>query len=381
MKAVIKAKPLAAALNLASALAADSKLVKRIPALGAAYLVAKAEAVSVTANNLDHVLTLSIPATVESPGELAISASRLAGLASSFPPHAEIAISADDKAAAISCGRSRFRLPTLPLGDLPPMPEIADETGRVELAREELLGLLSRPGFAISAEETRYYLNGILLHDTGGGLAAVATDGHRLARAVLPGAGLSQDRRLIIPRPAIRIVLKLLGDKAIELLTLRRSATLIEIAGAKFTFISKLIDGTYPAYECVVPEPSGNTAVVDRAALAQAVARIAAVTPDDQRLPLIGLTWKSPGPLRLCIPGAPDLADDPIGAVETSGRGRIAVQIRHLAQLFDEFGSERVRIDAGNSAGAAIRITDPDDADFLCVQMPCVWGAETSQAA
>ena len=220
------------------------------------------------------------------------------------------------------------------------------------------------------------------MHDTDAGLAAVATDGHRLARVILPGVtGLSQDRRLIVPRPAIKVLLKLLADKEVELLTLRRSASLLEITSTKFTFISKLIDAEYPAYERLVSASTDNTAIVDRVALVQAVARIAAVASDDKRLPLVGLTWKAPETaLQLCIPDAPEIADDPIEA-EVSGRGRLAVQIKHLAQLLDELESDRVRIDAGTSAGSAILITDPDDANFTIIQMPCVWGAQASQAA
>ena len=197
--------------------------------------------------------------------------------------------------------------------------------------------LLSKPAFAISTEATRYYLNGILLHDTDAGLAAVATDGHRLARVILPGVtGLSQDRRLIVPKPAIKVLVKLLADKEVELLTLRRSASLIEITSTKFTFISKLIDAEYPAYERLVSASTDNTAILDRAALVQAVARVAAVVSDDKRLPLVGLTWKAPEQaLQLCVPDAPEIADDPIEA-EVSGRGRLAVQVKHLAQLLDE---------------------------------------------
>ena len=102
---------------------------------------------------------------------------------------------------------------------------------------------------------------------------------------------------------------------------------------------------------------------------------------DDKRRPLVGLTWKAPKKaLQLCVPDAPEIADDPIEA-KVSGRGRLAVQIKHLAQLLDEFEGDRIRIDAGTSAGSAILITDPDDANFTIIQMPCFWGAQASQAA
>jgi hypothetical protein len=98
----------------------------------------------------------------------------------------------------------------------------------------------------------------------------------------------------VVPRPAIKVLVKLLANKEVNLLTLRRSTTLIEITSTKFTFIGKLIDAEYPAYERLVLASTDNTAIVDRVALAQAVARIAAVTSDDGRLPLVGLTWKAP---------------------------------------------------------------------------------------
>ena len=380
MKVTLQAKPLAAALGLAAGMV-DAKL-KRIVALGHARLATEGDRLAITANVLDFALKLSLPAVIEAAGEVAISSERLAALAAGFPGDAEIAISSDETMASIVCGRSRFKLPTLPIGDLPSTPTIDDEIGCIELERSELLALLSKPAFAISTEATRYYLNGILLHDTDAGLAAVATDGQRLARVILPGVtGLSQDRRLIVPRPAIKVLLKLLADKEVELLTLRRSASLLEITSTKFTFISKLIDAEYPAYERLVSASTDNTAIVDRAALVQAVARVAAVVSDDKRLPLVGLTWKAPETaLQLCVPDAPEIADDPIEA-EVSGQGRLAVQVKHLAQLLDELESDRIRIDAGTSAGSAILITDPDDANFTIIQMPCVWGAQASQAA
>ena len=380
MKAALQAKPLATVLGLAAGML-DAKL-KRIAALGHARLAAESDRLAITANVLDFALKLSLPAAIEVVGEVAIGSEQLAALAAGFPGDAEIAISSDETMASIVCGRSRYKLPTLPIADLPETPVIDQESGCIEVGRNELLTLFSKPSFAISTEATRYYLNGIHLHDTDAGLAAVAADGQRLARIILPGVtGLSKDRRLIVPRPAIKLLLKLLADREVEVLTLRRSMALIEITSTKFTFIGKLIDADYPVYERLIPVSTDNTALVDRAALVRAIARIAAVTPDDKRTPLVGLTWKAPKKaLQLCVPDAPEIADDPIEA-KVSGRGRLAVQIKHMAQLLDELGSVCVRIDAGGSAGSAILVTDPDDANFTIVQMPYLWSAQASQAA
>jgi DNA polymerase-3 subunit beta len=284
--------------------------------------------------------------------------------------------------ASISCGRSRFKLPTLAIDLLPSTPAIENETGCITLERSLLLTLLSKPAFAIPTDRTRYYLYGVFLHDAEEGLAAVATDGHRLARAVAPGiSGLSQDRRLIVPKPAVKVLVKLLGGKDTGPAMLRRSAKLLEATATGFSFVSKLIDAAYPTYERLLAAPTDNVATVARAALARAVGRVAAVVPDEKsRLSLVGLTWHAPEPsLRLCIAGAPDLADDPIEA-EASGSGRFAAQIKHLAQLLNEVEGERVRIDVGTCAGNGILITDPDDANFTIVQMPCRWETETEAA-
>jgi DNA polymerase III subunit beta len=285
--------------------------------------------------------------------------------------------------ARVGCRRSRFRLPVVPRADLPEMLAFGAETGRVELAREEALEVFARPLFAVATEQTRYYLNGIFLHDLDGALVAVGTDAHRLCRVIVPGAtGLSQDNRLIVPRSAVKIAVKLLADGSNERITLRRSATLLAIEGARFTFISKLIDATFPDYRRVVPQPSSNTATVARGELARALARIGAVLDPQVKSVsrLGGLTWRAPeAELRLCVPGWPDMADDVVAA-EVTGNGRTALRIGYLAELLDELAGERVKLDA-NDASSPMLVTDPEDADLLTLLMPCVWPFEHSQAA
>jgi DNA polymerase-3 subunit beta len=263
------------------------------------------------------------------------------------------------------------------------MPAIKDETGQVTLTRDQTLALFRRPLFAVSTETTRFYLNGILLHDVGADLVAVGTDGHRLARVTALGcAGLSADRRLIAPLAAVKIIIKLLTRGGVEEpLTLRRSGTLLEVKTAGFRFVTKLIDAEYPSYERVVPAPSGNSVIVSRADLALALKRIEAVAPEVKTAPLAGLAWAADEPaLHVAVPGWPDLANDPIAA-EVSGAGRVAFKISHGIELLEAFKGERVRIDSDATSRSPIHITNPDDLSFLVIQMPCTWSVETLQAA
>jgi DNA polymerase-3 subunit beta len=142
MKVSAKAGMLADALALAASLS-DNKYTKEIPALTAVRLKATDGAVTVTADVLDHAVTLSVPAAVEASGEeVAVPARRLAALAAAFPAEATIEIQSDGSIARVDCGRSHFRLPTLALENLPPVLRLTEETGSIDLAREKAATLL-----------------------------------------------------------------------------------------------------------------------------------------------------------------------------------------------------------------------------------------------
>src|SRR5262245_39533779 len=191
MRFSVTACGFANALALA-ALLGDDRRVKENQALESVHLAFDGASVKISANVLDHAVELTVPAVVEERGELAVPGARLSALAAGFPPKAEITVQGDGPVARVSCGRSHFRLPTIPINDFPAVPSIIEMTGGITLAREKALALLARPMFAIETEKTRYYLGGICLHDSYDGLCAVATDGRRLARVTLAGvSGLS----------------------------------------------------------------------------------------------------------------------------------------------------------------------------------------------
>ena len=289
---------------------------------------------------LDFALTQSLPAEIEEPGELALSGTRLAALAAGFSDSTTIEMASGGH-AHIGCGRSRFKLPTMPPEDLPPVPTLTGETGSVALAREEAAAVLVRPAFAVSTEPARYYIGGVLLHSDGDGLAAVATDSQRLVRIHVSGAaGLSSDFGLIVPNSALRVIARLLADRGVERVTLRRSKTLFALETAKAVFVSKLIDATFPNYTKLICKPSGNAVTIDRTELMRALGRVAAVAEDQKRYRVVGLIWSEGEPeLRLCLVGS-DAADDMIAA-EVIGSSRTAVQIGHLAEMLAALEGER----------------------------------------
>jgi len=353
VKLSASANELANALALAAGLINRNVVALNMPGLLGARLTAADDTLVIGANVLDHMLSVNIAADVAEPGELAVSAARLAGLVAGFPSKAMVEIATDGPVARIASARSRFRLPAIARDELPPPLRLVEELGRTELAREEALALL-RPSFAMSTAVSQYYLGGIHLRDDAAGLSSVATDGKRLARITVPGiTGLSNDARLIVPLSAIEIVAKLLRDKTAERLKMRRSPTLFTVESAHFTFISKLIDAVYPTYQHAVPAPSGNAVTVDRGELIAALDRIAAVS-DPSMIALAGLTWSEGQPtLHLACAGQPGLATEELGA-ETTGAGKTALNVKQLLEMLDAFDGEQVRIDSNGPGSPAL---------------------------
>jgi DNA polymerase-3 subunit beta len=193
----------------------------------------------------------------------------------------------------IRAGRSRFTLQTLPETDFPDL-AAGDMTHEFTLAAADLKRLIDKTQFAISTEETRYYLNGIYLHTAGEGtkamLRAVATDGHRLAQVELAApAGAAGMPGVIIPRKTVgevqRLVEDLDGEIKVEL-----SATKIRFTIGPVVLTSKLIDGTFPDYARVIPLGNDKQLEVEKRDFEQAVDRVSTVASERGRAVKLSLS-------------------------------------------------------------------------------------------
>jgi DNA polymerase-3 subunit beta len=218
--------------------------------------------------------------------------------------------------------------------------------------------------FAISNDETRYYLNGSYLHAIDDHLIVTATDGFALAKAAMPGSFAFPG--IIVPGKTVQEFLRL----AKAPVTLRFDDKIIEIQAENRTLRSKLIGGTFPDYARVVPEPSTNSAEVDRGALIAALERLAAVADNQNRA---GLIWGAGNNIiALCLAEQNDVATDEVEAT-TSGELRIAVSIPRFLKLLSEIKSDRVRLDASGGC-YPLRVTIPNNnGSFLSVLMPMAW--------
>jgi DNA polymerase III subunit beta len=245
-----------------------------------AMRVTKEKGLSLTATDLDIEISLTVPATVEEAGSLTASADLLLGLTAKLPKKSTVALSCEgrDKDLQITCGRTRATLHTLPIEDFPSY-TVDKPTHTFTLSPEDVQELFGVPEFAISKEATRYYLNGVYFHIPQGKknkLRGVATDGHRLAYAdrELP-EGAADMPGLIVPRKTVTELLRLMDGA--QSVALSMSATKITFDFGAYKMVSKVIDGTFPDYNRVIPTSNDKIMVADVDAMREAVGRAAII--------------------------------------------------------------------------------------------------------
>ena len=259
-----------------------------IPILSNVLLDAAKGSLSLTATDLDIEIVESLAADVARPGATTASAHMLYDIVRKLPDGAQVQIELMGESGRItlSAGRSRFQLGALPREDFPAM-TAGSLPHAFAVPASDLKRLIDKTRFAISNEETRYYLNGIYLHAAKGKdavtLRAVATDGHRLARFDLPApAGSEAMPGVIVPRKTVAEVRKLIDDADGEV-EIAVSDTKIRFAFGDAVVTSKLIDGTFPDYQRVIPTGNDKPLFVDRAAFQEAVDRVSTVASDRTR--------------------------------------------------------------------------------------------------
>ena len=259
-----------------------------IPILSNVLLSAQSGSLSLSATDLDMEIVDETAADVITPGQITAPAQILYEIVRKLPDGAEVELkfAGDDPRLSVAAGRSRFNLPVLPAGDFPVMS--ADGlSGRITVEAQALVRLIDKTRFAISTEETRYYLNGLYLHTVVEGgetrLRAVATDGHRLALAEMPAPeGAAGLPGVIVPRKTVQEARRLLED-ASGPVELQISQAKVRFEFGRASLTSKVIDGSFPDYGRVIPRDNRRIVTIDNALFAQAVDRVATISAEKSR--------------------------------------------------------------------------------------------------
>lgn len=259
-----------------------------IPILGNVKLDAKGGQLTLTGTDLDVAVMETVAAQTQAEGQVTVPAHMFYDIVRKLPDGAQISLTLDPATSRVSvvAGRSSFYLACLPVEDFPVM-DAGTFDARFVLASSECAELVDKTRFAISTEETRYYLNGIFLHsmkDNGVEmLRAVATDGHRLARMEIPlPSGASDVPGIIIPRKTVGELRKLM-DESDQDVTIEVSENKIRFSAGAITLVSKLIDGTFPDYERVIPKENDRLLEINAKVLREAVDRVSTIASDKSR--------------------------------------------------------------------------------------------------
>lgn len=328
--------------------------------------------VSLTATDMDLAIVEKSPATVSKAGSTTVPAHTFYDIVRKLPEGAQIELStsADGSKVSIKSGQSRFSLACLPVEDFPVMVE-GDLGHNFTLKATECRALIEKPSFAISTEETRYYLNGIYLHMAGSGsgktLRTVATDGHRLARieVALP-AGAEGMPGVIVPRKAIYELKKLIeggeGDVSVSL-----SDSKIRFTYGPAVLVSKLIDGNFPDYDRVIPAGNDKIMEVSCKDFRESVDRVSVISTEKSRA--IKFQLES-GKLTLSA-SSPEhgTASEEIPVTYSAAGMEVGFNARYLLDMMAQIEGETAQFVLGDAAAPAI-VRDTADVGALYVIMP-----------
>jgi DNA polymerase-3 subunit beta len=344
-----------------------------IPILSNVMIDAAKGQLKLTATDLDIEVVESLPADVLRNGSTTAPAHMLYDIVRKLPEGAQVQaelLSSEGGRLAVSSGTVRFELACLPKEDFPQMAAGA-LPHRFRLAADDLKRLIDKTRFAISTEETRFYLNGIYLHAAKEGktptMRVVATDAHRLARYEfdLPD-GAADMPGVIVPRKTVSELRRLLDD-AEGAIDISLSDTKIQFATDGVELTSKLIDGTFPDYQRVIPSGNDKVLSLDSSEFAHAVDRVSTISADKTRAVKLNLAQDR---LTLTVIN-PDsgTATEELGATYSAAPIEIGFNARYLLDITGQIEGKEVRFLLSDAGSPAI-IEDTDDPRTLYVLMP-----------
>jgi len=342
------------------------------PILANVLLKAVDGALDLRATDLDIEVTESVPAMVGQSGTTTVPAHTLYEIVRKLSDGAEVRLENEGSdQLLVTSGRSRFHLACLSPDSFPDL-KSGSFTHTFQIGALLLRELIERTQFAISNEETRYYLNGIYLHtlEVNGEptLRAVATDGHRMARAEAAApAGAKGMPGIIVPKKTVSEVQKLLegaeGDVEVEV-----SDTKIRFTLGSVVLLSKLIEGTFPDYERVTPKNNDKQMNVDKASFATAVDRVSTIA-SDRGGKAVKLSMKE-GQLELSVTN-PDhgTASEELAVEFEPESFEIGFNARYLLDIIGQIRSENA-VFMFNDAGSPTLVREDGEAKALYVLMP-----------
>jgi DNA polymerase-3 subunit beta len=338
-----------------------------IPILSNVLLDAREDgSLRLMATDLDLQVDETIAANVAQPGATTVSAHTFFDIVRKLPDGSQVELTAAEGKMQVIAGRSRFNLSTLPRDDFPVIAE-GELPTRFELPAATLRQIIDKTRFAISSEETRYYLMGIFLHVADDQLKAAATDGHRLARVTVAkpdGADGMPD--VIVPRKCVAELRKLL-DEVEGTVEVSLSPTKVRFVLGHAVLTSKLIDGTFPDYNRVIPTANDKLLKLDPKSFAQGVDRVATIASEKTRAVKMSVDRDR---VTLSVTSPENgLATEEVPADYSADGLEIGFNARYLLDILGEIDGDTVEVHLADAAAPTL-LRENDKANALYVLMP-----------
>jgi DNA polymerase III subunit beta len=338
-----------------------------IPILSNVLIEARDDnSIRLMATDLDLQVDESVPANVEQPGATTVPAHTLFDIVRKLPEGSQVELNVAEGKMHLSAGRSRFHLSTLPRDDFPVISE-GELPTRFELPAATLRQIIDKTRFAISSEETRYYLMGIFLHVADDQLKAAATDGHRLARVVIAkpdGADGMPD--VIVPRKCVAELRKLL-EEVEGTVEVTLSATKIRFGLGSAVLTSKLIDGTFPDYNRVIPTANDKLLKLDPKSFSAGVDRVSTIASEKTRAVKMSVD-RDKVTLSVTSPES-GTATEEVPADYGADSLEIGFNARYLLDILHEIDGDTVEVHLADAAAPTL-LRENDKSNALYVLMP-----------
>jgi DNA polymerase-3 subunit beta len=343
-----------------------------LPILSNVKMTAGPDGLALNATDMDLDIVEQAPAEIAQTGATTAPAHTLFDIVRKLSDGAQVEVAFDPEGSQLTLcsGRSRFALSCLPVEDFPAMAE-GDFTNSFTIAAADLRALIDRTKFAISTEETRYYLNGIYFHATESDgvpvLRAVATDGLRLARVEVPlPEGAGDMPGIIVPRKTVLELRKLIDETGMDV-TISLSESKIRFGFDSAVLTSKLIDGTFPDYERVIPADNDKMLEVQKKTFADAVDRVSAISTEKSRAIKVAVE-KGMVILSASSPESGSAVEE-VEASYDSASMEIGFNSRYLLEILGQIEGDAARFAMADAASPTV-IRETADASAVYVLMP-----------
>ena len=354
--------------NLHSGLAAVSASIPSkttLPVLSNILFEAKEDGVWMSGTDLDVAVRVKVPADVKEAGSLTAPGKKLVEITRELPDQ-PVEVATRNEQIELKCGRSHFKLNGLPAEEFPTLPEVDFSEGWT-VTGKDVNGLIHRTAFAVSTEESRPILNGVLWELRDGSMRMVATNGHRLARMGVPAESKgAPSADFIVPPGALQQVQRLFKDD--DSLEVARSGNHLGFRAGSTEVYTRLIEGTYPNYDQVIPRDNDKMATIDKKALESAVRRMAVVASDQTHR--IRMKFE-PGRVHLNVM-TPDLGEghDEIEVGYDGEELEIGFNANYLLEVLRYMPTDEVQVAFKAPERAATIESVGEELDYLCLVMP-----------